>query len=308
MAHLIPWFILICFCIILSIIRHFRDKKDIYYKLRNDSMHNNAEMTSTIANIHKTTTKVTPAYSQHISYSVFHRKRDNFTDNMNYQLYKCKGLYIQTNRKRTVKLEAFQPDDVVVQMKKFGFTEPFEINRIAFPEITTRQLSALRNVNVYDTSDVCLFDASAILSKKYDHDSTPNPELVSYATSCHIKFSYYIGKKALYDLIFENLDLRNKITFFLFCVYRYITNDRKGDLSKHPYRNLFYTFSSDNLSNERFIKSMNKYRGRDLRFFGTLTVNNSTLYGGSKNTISYKTALDFLKQHFSIRDVTNKRI
>lgn len=327
MSSFIPFLVLIVFFVILAIVRHFRDKNDAYYKqlkssmhvkmyndiylikkqLKESSMRNKPEKRPNKSDTYKNAIDVTKS-PKPISYSVFHREKDSFIDNMNYQLYKCKGLYIQTNRKRTVKLEAFRPDDVVVQMKKLGFIEPFEINRIAFPEITPLQLSALRSANIYDTSDVCQFDASAILSKKYDHDSTPNPELVSYATSCHIKFSYYIGKKALYDLIFNCLDLRDKIAFFAFCVYRYATDDRSGNLNKHPSRNLFYKFAADNLSNESFVKSMNRYNGCDLRFFGKLTVRGTISYGASTDTIAYKTTLNFLRQHFTIRNVASKMI
>ena len=155
-------------------------------------------------------------------------------------------------------------------------------------------------------SDVCQYDASAILSRKYDNDSIPNPELLLYATECHLKSSYYIGKKALYDLIFSNLDLRDKIAFFVFCIYRYTTNDRQGNLNKSPHRDLFYAFSDDNITNDAFIKSMNKYSGRELRFFGTLTIDHVQTTGGSTRTIAYKTAIEFLRKHFTLTTISDK--
>lgn len=225
-------------------------------------------------------------------YEVYHRPKDGFVDNMNYKLYQCKGTYIKTGRKRSLTIEAFDEDDALNQLKQQpDFMEPFEINRISFPELTDSQKDYLKNM---DFSDVCKYDASAILSLKYDYDSVPNPELVFYATECHVKFSYYIGKRALYDLIFNSLELKDKIAFFAFCIYRYTSRDRRGNLNSHPHRNLFYDFSENNLANENFVKSMNKYRGNELRFFGEHPTYGT---GGSKNTIAYKAVIGFLKQH-----------
>lgn len=130
--------------------------------------------------------------AQFSTYNVHHRNKDGFCDNMNYRIYQCKGLYVQTKRKRSIKIEAFSESDVEEQLKQAGFIEPFEIERIAFPPVTDAQKNALGSIYL---GDVCQYDASAILSKKYDNDSTPNPQLISYAEECKIKFSYYIGKK-----------------------------------------------------------------------------------------------------------------
>lgn len=234
------------------------------------------------------------------TYEVFHRNKDGFCDNMNYKIYQCKGLFGKTNRKRTLKIEAFSEAEAKEQLKQGGFIEPFEIERIKFPEVTDNQRSVLGNISL---EDICQFDASAILSKQYDKDTNPNPELISYATECGIKFSYYIGKKALYDLIFNTVDLREKIAFFVFCIYRYTTDDRQGNLHNSLYKDYFYIFAEKNMANDNFIKSMNKYNGHDLRFFGKLTVNNTQISGGSTNTNAYKTVIAYLKQQFTLSTI-----
>lgn len=238
-------------------------------------------------------------------YEVFHRNKDGFCDNMNYMMYQCKGLFAKTNRKRTLKIEAFSEDEAKEQLKQEGFIEPFEIERIQFPEVTDNQRSALGNISF---GDICQFDASALLSKQYDKDTNPNPELISYATECGIKFSYYIGKKALYDLIFNTVDLKEKIAFFVFCIYRYTTDDRQGNLHNSLYKDYFYKFAEENMANDNFLKSMNKYNGHDLRFFGKLTVNNMQISGGSTNTNAYKTVVEYLKQKFTLSTISNKTI
>ena len=225
-------------------------------------------------------------------------RRDGFCDNMNYKRYKCKAIYSKTNRKRTVTIDAFGIEDVNNQLTQQGFLEPFEIERIDFPVVTAAQRDVLGGMSYID---VCQYDASALIDKKIKHDTVPNPELLDYATSQKIKLSYYIGKKALYDLLFMKLELREKIAFFIFCIYRYTTDDRQGNLSKCSHRDLFYKFADENISNAQFIKSMNTYNGTELRFFGTMTVDGVGLTGGSKRTIAYKTATEFLKNYFTLR-------
>ena len=258
----------------------------------------NAKTVLTVTSYSTSKTETTTYVPRISSYEVYHRPKDHFIDNMNYRIYRCKGLYLQTKRKRSVNIEAFDENDATEQLRQAGFAEPFEIERIPFPEITDSQKEALGNIYL---GDVCQYDASEILGRQYSNDSVPNPELISYAIGCGMKFSYYIGKKALYDQIFRTLELKDKIAFFVFCVYRFATDDRKGNLNTHLYRDLFYTFAEENRANESFIKSMTKYSGKELRYFGTLTINGTTSYdGGSKNTIAYKTAISFLKQHFSL--------
>lgn len=299
LAYLLKSFILAALFLVIGIFvilvyrsgraRNNKENREYIVKTINDIKKQKSTTSSKVENKAVSTQEIT-------SYEVYHRPKDKFLDNMNYKLYRCRATFKKTKRKRSVTLEGFSDNDVSNQLRESGFIEPFEIERISFPSYTDAQKAALGNIYL---GNVCFYDASAILSKKYSYDSIPNPDLIDYATECHLKFSYYIGKKALYDLIFNLLDTKDKIAFFIFCIYRYKTNDRRGNLNKHPYRDLFYTFANNNLSNESFIKSMNKYAGNELRFFGNFTINGTVLHGGSTQTTAYKTANEFLKQHFS---------
>ena len=249
-------------------------------------------------------------HSKHMpEYEIYHRAKDGFCDNMNYQLYQCKALYSQTNRKRTVNLEAFNEADAAEQLRQGGFCEPFDIKRMPFPEATEKQID---NIKTYITKnipdDICQYDASAMISRSCENDSVPHPDLLQYATEMKIHLSYYIGKRDLYDLIFNSLNIKDKTAFFVFCVYRFATDDRQANLNNSPHKNLFYEFATENISNEQFIKSMNKYEGHELRYFGKLTVNNIESTGGSSNTIAYKNAIEFLKKHFVLKNINSKSI
>lgn len=239
------------------------------------------------------------------TYGEYQRPEDGFPDNMNYKLYNCKGLYQQTNRRRTIQIEAFSDEDVEQELEKKGYVKPYEIERIPFPQATDAQIQALNNINY---TLICKYDASALLSKKFDYDSTPNPDLLVYATEMKIKLSYYIGKNALYDLIFANLEPRDKIAFFVFCVYRFTTDDRHGNLNTSRHKNLFYQFADEHISDDQFVKSVNRYNGHQLKFFGTLSLKGTELTGGSTTTVAYKTTIKFLKNHFRLKNINKKSL
>lgn len=228
-------------------------------------------------------------------YPIIH-KQSIFKDNMNYNYYSVKALYLQTKRKRTVKVEAFDENEVKEQLLLTGFSEPFEITQIPFPEPTEEQIAACRAHGSILPADACQFDASAIISKEIARDSIPNPDLLHFATAKKIKLSYYIGKKALYDVIFYTLENEDKIAFFIFAIYRFTSNDRQANLDSSPHRDIFYEFANSKISDLSFVRSMNKYHGSELRYFGKINVDGYEYTGGSKNTIAYKDSLTFLKE------------
>lgn len=232
--------------------------------------------------------------SESKTYPIVHNNF-GFNHNMNCHYYQASAKYSKTNRKRTVKHEAFSPEEMKQYMLDSGFLEPIEIQEIDFPPATEAQLSAMHKHNEY-YENICKEDASAIISKNIENDSNPNPELLEYATEKKIVLSYYIGKKALYDDIFFRLGDIDKIAFFAFCMYRFYSNDRNSNLNKSPHKDLFYKYAERMKDNTSFIKSMCKHTGRDLRFWGDITVRGITYSGTSRNTIAHKETYAYLKE------------
>jgi hypothetical protein len=229
------------------------------------------------------------------NYDVIHRN-DEADNNMNYNLYTIKGMHYSTQRMRTIRnAEAFSESDARKIAKEKGLMEPYDIEKVAFPAPSEAQISYLRDIYGSVPSDACLYDVSALLTRVIDKDSIPNPGLIEYATIKKVKLSRYIGKRTLYDLLWDELDSANKIAFFIFCVYRFVSDDRTANLQESTHRVAFYNFAYENERDERFLKSMNKYEGSDLRYFGTIEINGWEHVGGSKGTIAYKRALEYLK-------------
>lgn len=235
-----------------------------------------------------------PEYTQII-------KSSSSNDNMNCDLYNFSGKFSETKRMRkNHTIHIFENENVKDAIIRLGYEEPIEFEKIDFKRPSEAQADYLYDLAHGVVPDNVSFDdASALISRYVEHDRIANPHLFRYATEMHIPVSYYCGKKQLYNLIFGGLELRDQIAFFVFCVYRDAYDSRGShqiaNLNNSPYKHFFYEFANCNKDNSSFIKSMHKYAGQELRFFGEHTFNGYVTTGGSKNTIAYKTAKEFLK-------------
>lgn len=160
------------------------------------------------------------------------------------------------------------------------------IKEISEPATDT-QIAYARRLGIKFPQNVSKHDISALICRKVDCDSAPNPSLIEYAYDKGLLFSKYIGKKALYNKIFHELGLEDKVAFFCLYVYNNELGGSDFNLNNSKYKDYFYEFAKKNRSNKSFISSMNRYDGRSLSSRGA--------YGGSKETIAYKSVLSFLK-------------
>jgi len=223
---------------------------------------------------------------------------------LNYKQFSIRGTNPETGRKKTITLDVpniTTPYEMVSKQKILN--EPYEINEIPFRPPSDRQLEYAKGLGVKNPSDACLEDVSALISFAVDSDSEPNPELVEFATNRGFTFSKYIGKKALYDLIFYRLSPLDKIAFFCFSVYRYLSDDRHGNLDTSPHRDTFYSFAQQHEGDKKFVDSMLKYEGKDLRYFGTMRIKEEwetiSVHGGSIQTGAYRTVANYLHDKFN---------
>jgi hypothetical protein len=90
------------------------------------------------------------------------------------------------------------------------------------------------------------------------------------------------------------------MAFFVFAVYRYLSEDRAANLGTHPHKSKIYGFVDSILLEDRIVKSIGKYQGEDLRFFGTIRYpDGNESIGGSIDTIGYKAVSEFVSSTFN---------
>lgn len=225
-----------------------------------------------------------------------------------------KGLFHETNRKRTIYISCHKNCKPEELAQNQGLFPPYEIKEILPDEPTEAQLNFAKDLKIKIPLDANIEDISCLLNRAVHHDSEPSPELVEYANFKKFCFSKYIGKKELYNLVFNRLDLRDRIAFFCFCIYSYLSDNKQANLEKSEHKEVFYNFADQYLNDDKFIASMNTYRGQDLRFFGKSKIIKEEngqqveieIYGGSRATSSYRIASKFLIETFELSPVKTK--
>ena len=221
---------------------------------------------------------------------------------MNYFVFKIIGKHSETKRKRTISVHAKDEQQAEQIAISEGLTPPLEILKLPHEQPTDRQLEYARGVGIFVPPDATVADVSCLLSRYEDRDSDPDPGLIEFADGRNLLFSHYIGEKRLYGLIFSSLDDLDKIAFFTFSIYRWLSDDRHANMDTHHHKAIFYRFAADACQDQAFLKSMLRYQGGDLLFFGSVTIEDedsqALFYGSSTRTIAYTKAAAFIAETF----------
>ena len=189
-------------------------------------------------------------------------------------------------------------------------------NKTDFEMPSRRQLAAAARYGINVTSEMDAQDVSDLLSRHLRQDpKEPNPGLIEFARNRGIHFANGIGKKALYNRIWEQLPRYDKFAFFSFCVYRYLSDDRNiADMDKSPHKESFYKFADRCMKFARYTESLEDFEGEGLRCFGELIINKGEdsedfVGGGNTDSDLYNDAVVFLIENGLIteeQDVTMK--
>ena len=189
-------------------------------------------------------------------------------------------------------------------------------NKMDYGMPSRRQLAAAARFGINVTSEMDAQDVSDLLSRRLRQDpKEPNPGLIEFARNRGIHFANGIGKRALYNRIWEQLPQSDKFAFFSFCVYRYLSDDRNiADMDKSPHKESFYKFADRCMKFARYTECLEDFEGKGLRCFGELIINKGEssedfVGGGDTDSDLYNDAVVFLIENGLIteeQDVTTK--
>lgn len=217
----------------------------------------------------------------------------------NLRHFKVKGVNPQTGRSKSLNIKSRNETTLCHDIQNYSINPPFEITEIPTPP-TQAQLDFAKVLQITVPETATLKDVSAMIDKKKSRDPDPKPGLIDYANEMGLVFSDYIGKKALYNSIFDQLKRRDLIAFFTFCVYRHLTDDREANLNKSEHKQTIYDFAESKINNDKFVKSLFNYTGAQIRFFGKIVfTDGGEMQGGSTNTIAYKETAEFISSKFN---------
>ena len=218
--------------------------------------------------------------------------------------FKVIGVGIETGRNRTRTYSAFN-EDRARQMALADGTEPKRIEIMPSQPPTERQLEFARNVGINVPAGATADEVSDLLSIYQDRDKPATDRHRSFADYYEVETTQYVGKKKLFRLIFNKLSQpgneQELATWFSFRVYREITNASDSATAKHPNDPRLSAIGKQLSEDEKLLKSIRRYDGKELIWFGEWTAPNGITHsGGSNRTAAYKAAASALRAEFGI--------
>ena len=220
---------------------------------------------------------------------------------LNYNTFQFTAKYTKTNRVRTRTIDAKNIEHAKSLISEQGYELPKTVIELSHDPPTDAQLSYARDLGIEVAIDDTKEDLIVLIDKKLSSDTQPNQGLIDYAEHIGMFFSLRIGKRRLYNTIYHFSEGEAKYAFFVFSVYRHLSNDRRSNLAIHPNKPLICQIARKAMKDEKVRKSMDRYAGEDLRFFGPLTADGWTYEGGSENTYAYKFVSQEVSGHFGTK-------
>ena len=136
--------------------------------------------------------------------------------------YNITGINEKTGHRKHFIIQALNESSAINIATSKGLIPPYQvkINELAPP--TERQLNYAKSIALKLPQGCCIHDVSALLTNYENNDiNRPSTRLIEFAKSKQIYFSTLYNEKSLYNILFSDLLLEDKIAFFLFfCLSR----------------------------------------------------------------------------------------
>jgi len=221
--------------------------------------------------------------------------------------YEIKGTGTKTNRKRKKTYYA-KNEDEARRKAEADDTMVEEITRLPDPPPdppTEKQLAYAQKLGLYVPPDATKMDVSSLLDMKISGDKPATKRHIGFAKYFDIDLingdERFIGKKALFNLIFHTLcePSREKdlVKWFAFRIYRHLVEGEYENIQiKTLDHEILDSVATQLYQDEAIIKSIRRYSGEKLIWFGDFTGKNGQVYNGaSKRTAAYKTVSALLR-------------
>jgi len=223
--------------------------------------------------------------------------------------FRITGRQKETNRKKTFELAAISKEQAQEFANERNLSVIIEIQEIGrLP--TQNQLVYAQKLKIRIDKSLTFYDLSALIDKSVKNDSDPEYGIIDFANNRKLGFSKHIGESSLYNLVFSSLKDVDKIAFFVFSIYKWVSDEKQFNLDNHPLKNRFYQFAETLKDDGQFLKSMNNYSGQALIYFGEITQKDGYVLanGSSRDTIAYKKVANYLSSEFGVFKTKNKKV
>ncbi len=238
---------------------------------------------------------------------------------LNYRTYSFNARFIETNRLRTRQIETFEPENILEEISSLGYYKDSITYKLILPEpATEKQLQYIKSLMEKTSYTVEIpvdklskTDASGVIDYLLAGGQTPSKDIMEYATELHIRASYCSPDWLIFEKIFYALPDKERIAFFIFCVFRDKYKPACENPNRSPHKGLFTSFADLYCENKRFLDSLEKNylnnENLDLTYFGKIT---DEFWGDRDNrqTLAYKTAIAYLENHLETSEIQPFRL
>ena len=171
---------------------------------------------------------------------------------------------------------------------------------------TERQIEYATGLGIEIPKGATKNELSDLISIVVEKDKPAGIRHIEFAKNFGLDCTQYVGKKLLFDRIQDELikpgNELNMISWFAFRVYRELVSGKINQNLDDPSSAFFMSIAQELISDEKVIKSIKRYSGRDLIWFGEWTSPSGYLMlGGSMKTVAYKTISRMLREKLSLK-------
>jgi hypothetical protein len=170
---------------------------------------------------------------------------------------------------------------------------------------TEAQLSYAKDLGIVVPDDATKNDVSDMISCRVGHDKPATERHKSFARMYHVEYTEYVGKKNLFNMIFAALQHPSRtidmVSWFVYRVYRELVNGADDAPIKGPENPIIKEIAQNMANDSSVVKSIRRYEGSDLIWFGEWTAPSGLFCtGGSNHTIAYKRASSLLREKLKL--------
>ena len=218
--------------------------------------------------------------------------------------YEVRGRNKRTNRAIERAYSAHDESEARAIAESNGIAvESVRIRQDAPP--TEAQLSYAKDLGIVVPDDATKSDVSDMISCRVDHDKPATERHKSFARMYNVEYTEYVGKKKLFNMIFTALQHPSRtidmVSWFVYRVYRELVNGADDAPIKRPENPIIKEIAQNMANDSSVVKSIRRYEGSDLVWFGEWTAPSGLFCtGGSNNTIAYKHASSLLREKLKL--------
>lgn len=218
--------------------------------------------------------------------------------------YEIRGKGIKSGRSRKRIYYANGEAEAKFMAEKDG-TVVEDLTKLPPPGPTCWQIECARELGIKPPENITSEEMTDLLNISRNKDKPATERHKDFARSYGITFSNYIGKKALFDRIYEELRKpgreKDMLSWFTFRVYRELMHSSVLREINQPDDQIIIEVVNELINQQSVIDSARRYSGRDLIWFGVFTGDNGFTYsGGSNRTIAYRKVASLLRERLGI--------